>query len=863
MAQVSARVTQLGSATAMVTAFLLGCGSDPATHSPNSNTSVNAGAGSSSTAAGGNAVGASTMTNADGLGGTTATTASATNGGAWVDPANASVGGAATGGVAASSTTGSGGTQPASATSSVALDFDGIPKVGASAPASVSGAPAGTVSSVSAAASGYTSVTIRFPAEWQCPADATSSTSVTTTTPTATSSIAMAAADCHTLAALRRPTLKTDALNQLTSVRRALVSSKCLERVETRCVDATGKNVASYNCMWATAGAGGAMASTGGSPPPGTTYDSTSAKEYSTTNTQVATVDEADYVKNDGQTIYVLGTDGLRVIDAWPAPETRQIALVPIPGEPRRLFLSDNRLVVYSRMQAGSASGVGSSNPSDQGCTYGYDCRFTSEGGHTLAIVYDVSTPAQPVELMRYEMSGGYVASRRVGAFVYTVVHDTGAPQIPGLDYTLSANGYDELLSAFATRAAANAAAIDAQSDDYFLPWVQSTLPNGTKSVVSECGQALMGPEARGMSFVSVAAFDLTKLQAPTRTVLGSNPGYVYASPEALYFAVDQVPEPTSTSDYYYYGRNAVNSVVHKFALQGTEVRYKGSAALPGHILNQFAMDERQGVLRVASTAGWVPSTNVVSYLTTYAESDGTLKQLGQLGGIAPTEDIRSVRFDDDRGFVVTFKKTDPLFIFDLESPATPKLLGELKIPGFSTYMHRLDRDHLLAVGFEADDQGSFAYFNGIQIQIFDVTDLANPTLLHKRVIGTRGSGSEALTNHLAFNYFPPQKMLALPITVCEGGGNGTFGDQLTFAGLMAFDISLSAGITEHGRLPFIDPTTVGITESCGKWWTDASSLVKRSIFMDDWVYGLSDAQLRVANLGSMSQPAAAVKLTK
>lgn len=124
-----------------------------------------------------------------------------------------------------------------------------------------------------------------------------------------------------------------------------------------------------------------------------------------------------------------------------------------------------------------------------------------------------------------------------------------------------------------------------------------------------------------------------------------------------------------------------------------------------------------------------------------------------------------------------------------------------------------------------------------------------------KHVIGTRGSGSEALTNHLAFNYFAPKNMLAIPMTVCEGGGNGSYGNNLTFAGLMAFDSSLDSGITEHGRLPFLDPTAVSPSDSCDKWWTDSKSLVKRSIFMDDWVYGLSDAQLRVAALSNMTQP--------
>jgi hypothetical protein len=266
-------------------------------------------------------------------------------------------------------------------------------------------------------------------------------------------------------------------------------------------------------------------------------------------------------------------------------------------------------------------------------------------------------------------------------------------------------------------------------------------------------------------------------------------------------------------------------------------------------------MDERAGVLRVATSSGRVPDPSASSNVTTLGESGEGLVQLGELTGLAPSEDIRSVRFDGDRGFIVTFKKTDPLFVIDLGEPERPSVLGELKIPGFSTYLHRLDENHLLAVGFDADDQGSFAYFDGIQIQIFDVTDLANPTLLHKTVIGTRGSGSEALMNHLAFNYFASRGLLALPATVCEGGDNGVYADELTFSGLMVFDVSLAAGIGERGRLPFVDVAAAKATGgACSSWWSNSTSLVKRSIFMEDFAYGLSDAELRVAQVDELGE---------
>ena len=129
---------------------------------------------------------------------------------------------------------------------------------------------------------------------------------------------------------------------------------------------------------------------------------------------------------------------------------------------------------------------------------------------------------------------------------------------------------------------------------------------------------------------------------------------------------------------------------------------------------------------RIVHMAGVVSSFDV---------AEEALKVVGEITGLARNEDIRAVRFDGPRGFVVTFKKTDPLFTFDLAQPEQPRVLGELKIPGFSTYMHFMDDDHLLTIGYDAEDHDSFAYFQGLMLQIFDISDLADPQVhfLHDR----------------------------------------------------------------------------------------------------------------------------------
>lgn len=581
------------------------------------------------------------------------------------------------------------------------------------------------------------------------------------------------------------------------------------------------------------------------------------AAEYSTTNTQVVGVDEADYVKNDGDTIYVLNEQSLVVFDAWPVEDLVEIGRVDLPAEPRRMFLAEDRLIVYLRV-GGQARDT---------CTYGYDCRSSSESGSTLVHVYDVTEPALPTLLKEYEFSGSYLTSRRIGDAVLSVVHDP-AVLLPEADTRVDAVNPEQLEEQYTSKSANLAQLVESLPAEYFLPSIIERAPGEPDTTTAACNAALATSASRGTSFVSIVGFDLATLGAPSSTLIASKPGFVYASAQSLYLAVDGVDggDAGFSSPWEPHGDvEADRSTIHKFALDGIVSTYHGSQAIPGHVLNQFSMDEHENVLRVATTNGWVPDNGVSSNIVTLGEQEQEFAVLGQLRGLAPNEDIRSVRFDGERGFVVTFKEIDPLFAIGLSEPAAPVILGELKIPGFSTYLHMLDESHLLAVGFEADDQGDFAFFDGIQVQIFDISDLSDPKLQHKAVIGTRGSGSEALLDHLAFNYFPSRNLLALPATICGSGDDDVYGNEFEFAGLVVFDVSLENGLTERGRLPFATPADVdaGQSRDCAVWWTDATSLVKRSIFMEDYAIGLSDEWLKVAALSDLGTVLSSVPLSE
>jgi uncharacterized secreted protein with C-terminal beta-propeller domain len=234
------------------------------------------------------------------------------------------------------------------------------------------------------------------------------------------------------------------------------------------------------------------------------------------------------------------------------------------------------------------------------------------------------------------------------------------------------------------------------------------------------------------------------------------------------------------------------------------------------------------------------------SSVSVLAEGEhGNLVRVGAVEHIAPGEDIRAVRFDDDRGYVVTFRETDPLFVVDLAQPTHPAILGELKIPGFSTYIHRIDREHLLSIGFE-NQSGMRVGTSGVMLQMFDVKNPIDPKLLHKEVIGTRGSGSAAATDHLAFNYFAEQGLLAVPMTECDGA-------HTKFSGLYVYDVDVEGGFkrlggVDHGATNG-DACRIGAQMVHDTAWASSTSTVKRSVFLDDLVYSIAEKRAKVQRI--------------
>jgi hypothetical protein len=292
------------------------------------------------------------------------------------------------------------------------------------------------------------------------------------------------------------------------------------------------------------------------------------------------------------------------------------------------------------------------------------------------------------------------------------------------------------------------------------------------------------------------------------------------------------------------------NTHIHKFDFktQPNFPNYVASGTVSGNIKDQFSLDDKDGFLRIATTENrqyvttegkYVPQEtapvgsttpparpNTVNHLFVLEQKGPWLDLAGDVGELAPNEQIYSVRFVDHRGYVVTFRQVDPLFVIDLATPSSPRVLAALKIPGFSEYMHPLDGNHLLTIGRDASNTGRA---QGLQLKIFDVTDGANPRVQHEYTYtGDEYGSSEAQYDHKAFTYFADKGLLAFPYQ--------SYGQTMR-SSLELFKVDLASGFNKLGSIdhtPLVETHKQGY---CGGYYTPA---VRRGVFLENFVYSVS-----------------------
>jgi hypothetical protein len=555
----------------------------------------------------------------------------------------------------------------------------------------------------------------------------------------------------------------------------------------------------------------------------------TEARDFTTTNTQEKDVDEADFVKNDGSRAFVLHDRQLVKLDTWPPESTRIAWTEPIEGYPMEMFLEGDRVAVFSRVSLSPAFARAGVAVRALPCSLTRDVRC-ADGLKITVLDVSGSDPAVVYELY---LQSGYVSSRRVGSSVRVV--STGGLRGPVLTYYLDSYSPDReaLRKAYERLRSRNADIIKSSSlEDWLAPSLE-VVGGRARVLTPDCAffHASTAPTTLGLT--TVTALNLARPDAGALiTSLLSPADEVYASRQSLYLTMRHYWRPgvQAVQDHTY---------IHKFdtASDALRIRYVASGGVPGRILDQFSLSEDKGSLRVATTQRLLgSSTNGVHVLQAQG---GRLEQVGVVAGLAPGEQLYSSRFLDNRGYLVTYRVVDPLFTIDVSDPRQPRQVGELKVPGFSTYLHPIDRDHLLAIGRETAETENGVRVIGLALQVFDVSDFANPRLLHKQVFGTWGSSSEAENDHKAFNYFPARGLLAIPFSDWTRSRTGGFQSSLEL-----FRVSLAGGIASAGSVDHRDLNRPVAYQSY-PW--PYSPRVRRSIMMEDFVYSISMGGVKVS----------------
>jgi beta propeller domain-containing protein len=520
-------------------------------------------------------------------------------------------------------------------------------------------------------------------------------------------------------------------------------------------------------------GAGGGDDRSGGGPVAAPAPAAGGGEGTSQTNVQEAGVDEPDWVKAEGTTLYVAKDGKLRAIDASGA-RPRELGAIEVPGFSQDLLVHGDRALVIATIGYGPvvfAAQVPGVAPS----------RWL---GRTRMLEVDISDPARMRVLRELDVEGSYLNARLTGATARVIVRTEprglirpdSAPPAPTSE---ARRVWSESVRRTRTRA-----------------WLPSAVMRDRRTgtarrrALVRCRQVRRTQSFSGLGTLTVLTIDMKRgLPAVDADALMTDGDTVYASQDRLYVASQRWLPPDA-------GRSEIldesSTGLHAFSTEKAgETTYVGSGQVPGYLLNQWSLSEHQGTLRAATTSmpPWNSGARSESAVRTLQERDGRLVKVGEVGGLGRGERIYAVRFIGDTGFVVTFRQVDPLYTLDLSDPAKPRVVGELKVPGYSAYLHPVGDGLLLGVGQDATAEGRRT---GVQVSLFDVSDLAHPVRLDQFGLGS-DSSTPIEYDHHAFLWWAPGRLALIPATRYAEGD--------PFSGALAFKIDRAGGIVEAGRM--------------------------------------------------------------
>jgi inhibitor of cysteine peptidase len=548
--------------------------------------------------------------------------------------------------------------------------------------------------------------------------------------------------------------------------------------------------------------------------------DDESGSDFSTTNIQEIGVDESDIVKNNGSHLYMIDGDEVKILDLFPAEDMAQIATLDYTESGQdlhSLYLDGDTLIVLLT-------------------DYDY-----SRGRLTLVDRYDISDPAAPELERTLNFEGELSTSRKVDNTLYLVMQHN--------DNYLPYYEADEDYSS-------------AEIIEDFIPHYIDSLESDTEQfTMAGCEDISYLPRYRDFNYLIAAAVPTDSNGEVDFEVMIGDAENVYASTTSLYVAETNYSE----EETFYLDWNNTKTLIHRFSLGEDDVEYEASGKIPGTIHNQFSMSEHEGHLRAATTTGDLWSGDSSNHLYVLDEN---MDITGSVEDLAEGESIYSARMFGARGYIVTFKKVDPLFVLNLEDPTNPYVEGELKIPGYSEYLHPFGEDYLIGFGKDAEEaedeetearNRDFAWYQGLKVSLFDITDVNDPQQIASMQIGDRGSESNLLFDHKALTASLDtdnlEGFLAFPVLVAElenpeEAEANDYGDY-TFQGLMVLDISVENGFSERGRISHFDSESEDEDAYYYSYYYGDQE-IHRSLYIDDALYAVSDGTVSAHDLETL-----------
>ncbi|WP_419919961.1 beta-propeller domain-containing protein [Candidatus Poriferisocius sp.] len=495
------------------------------------------------------------------------------------------------------------------------------------------------------------------------------------------------------------------------------------------------------------------------------TDDSASGEDsagFSSTNVQVAGVDEPDIIKTDGNRILAVADRQLHYVDLTGSrPLLKGSLKLGDWGWPQEILMHGDRALIFANSYV---EGLPPVKPGDLvGPARATDVDFNGTSVVHIQEV-DLSEPSDMKVVRELRVDGQYLSARSSGSTAwvslssYPLRFQFVRPSGP------SAEGTAERVN----KEIAAAAELGA-----WLPAYRLDTPGGQTEagLLPACENLYVPADFSGLTVLSVITLDMNgPLQAGNAASVLADGHTLYGTGQSLYLATSNLDTPGGRVDERTTGSSSApakwTTSIHKFSVsESGPARYEASGEVFGQLLNQFSMDEHDGHFRVATTTGdpFGGSEDSQSQIVVLRQQDRRLEIVGSVGGLGQGERIYSVRYAGDTGYVVTFRETDPLYVLDLSDPTNPSVSGELKIPGFSTYLHPLGNGLLVGIGQQADERGRT---QGTKVSLFDVSDPSTPTELD--VLVFPGAYSEAEGDHRAFLYWPDEEMLAIPLNQSE-----------------------------------------------------------------------------------------------